>query len=64
MISEEVRFLVIGIGLNTEKTTFTDDIKNIATSIKKEFGISIDRTEIIASFCNKFEEILKRRIDG
>ncbi|MCI8545944.1 MAG: biotin--[acetyl-CoA-carboxylase] ligase [Clostridia bacterium] len=64
MISEEVRFLVIGIGLNTEKTTFTDDIKNIATSIKKEFRISIDRTEIIASFCNKFEEILKRRIDG
>lgn len=63
MISEEVRFLVIGIGLNTEKTTFTDDIKNIATSIKKEFRISIDRTEIIASFCNKFEESIKRRIE-
>lgn len=33
--SEIVKFLVIGIGINTEKMNFTDDIKNIATSIKK-----------------------------
>ena len=64
MIAEKVRFLVIGIGLNTEKTKFTDDIKDIATSIKKEFGISVDRNEIISNFCNKFEELIKRRIDS
>lgn len=63
MISEKVRFLVIGIGLNTEKMNFTDDIKDIATSIKKEFDITVDRTEIISSFCNKFEEMIKRRIE-
>lgn len=63
MISEKVRFLVIGIGLNTEKMNFTDDIKDIATSIKKEFDITVDRTEIISSFCNKFEEVIKRRIE-
>ena len=60
--SEIVKFLVIGIGINTEKMNFTDDIKNIATSIKKEFGIEVNRTEIIECFCNKFEETIKRRI--
>lgn len=63
MISEKVRFLVIGIGLNTEKMNFTDDIKDIATSIKKEFGIEVNRDYVISSFCNKFEEVIKRRIE-
>lgn len=60
--SEKVKFLVIGIGLNTEKLDFTDDIKDIATSIKKEFGITVDRTDIITSFCNKFEEFILVRV--
>lgn len=63
MIAERVRFLVIGIGLNTEKINFTDDIKDIATSIKKEFGIEVDRDYVISNFCNKFEEVIKRRIE-
>lgn len=63
IISETVKFLIIGIGLNTEKMNFTSDIKNIASSIKKEFGITVDRTEIVSSFCNKFEELIKRRIE-
>lgn len=60
---ERVKFLVIGIGLNTEKMNFTEDIKDIATSIKKEFGIEVDRLEVVTSFCNKFEEAIKRRIE-
>lgn len=60
--SEIVKFLVIGIGINTEKMNFTDDIKNIATSIKKEFGIEVDRKKIITNFCEEFEKILIRRI--
>lgn len=40
---------------------FTDDIKNVATSIKKEFGIEPDRYEIITEFCNRFEELVERR---
>lgn len=58
---EEVKFLVIGIGLNTSKENFTDDIKNIATSIKKEFGVDVDRLEFITEFCNAFEEKIIRR---
>ena len=60
--SEIVKFLVIGIGINTEKINFTDDIKNIATSIKKEFGIEVDRKKIITNFCEEFEKTLIRRI--
>ena len=62
IIAKNVKFLVIGIGINTNQTVFLDDIKDIATSIKKEFGIEVNRTEIIECFCNKFEETLKRRI--
>ncbi len=61
VIGENVKYLVVGIGINTEKENFNDDIKNIATSIKKEFGIYIDTKEFITQFCNEFEkEILKR----
>lgn len=60
--SGRVKCLVVGIGINTLKTSFTEDIKDIATSIKKEFGIEVDRIKFISSFCNKFEEIIKKRM--
>lgn len=62
LISEQVKHLVIGIGINTCKTQFTDDIKDIATSIKKEFKIEIDRNEFISKFCNRFEKYILERI--
>lgn len=62
VISEQVKYLVIGIGLNTSKVEFADEIKDIATSIKKEFNIDINPKEIIADFCNEFEkEIIRRK---
>lgn len=62
LISENVKYLVVGIGINTSKQQFSSDIKNIATSIKKEFGINIEVEDFIAEFCNRFEkEIIKRR---
>lgn len=61
VISGNVKHLVVGIGINTEKENFVDDIKDIATSIKKEFNIEINVKEFIAEFCNRFEkEIVKR----
>ena len=56
------KFLVIGIGINTCKIHFSEDIKQIATSIKKETGIDIDREKIISEFCNRFEKVLETRI--
>ncbi len=61
MNSEKVKFLVVGIGINIEEQNFTEDIKELATSIKKEFGIEIDRQRFIETFCDRFEERLKER---
>ena len=55
IIGENVKYLVIGIGMNTSKMKFSEDIKEIATSIKKEFGIDVDINEFITDFCNEFE---------
>ena len=58
--NEEVRYVVIGIGINIAKQEFNKEIKEIATSIEQEFNINIDRNYIITEFCNRFEaEILK-----
>lgn len=59
---EKVKYLVVGIGINTEKEKFTDDIKNIATSIKKEFNINVNVMQFIAEFCNVFEKVVLERI--
>lgn len=56
IIGENVKYLVIGIGINTSQQEFTQDIQNIATSIKKEFNIDVDSEEVIAEICNKIEE--------
>ncbi len=64
VLKEKVKFLVVGIGLNTSKKYFTDDLENIATSIKNEFDIDVDIYDFIGEFCNRFEnEILKRMED-
>lgn len=58
---ENVKYLVIGIGINTCKEKFSEDIKNIATSIKKEFNIDIDTEKFIVEFCNRFEKEIMQR---
>lgn len=62
IVAENVKYLVVGIGINTTKQYFSEDIKNLATSIKKEFNIDVNAQEFVAEFCNEFEkEILIRR---
>lgn len=58
-----VKYIVVGIGINTCQTKFDAEIKNIATSIKNEFGIDVDRMKIIEEFCNRFEKRISERID-
>ena len=58
----KINYLVIGIGINTNKINFPEDIKDIATSIKKEYKIEINNSEIISEFCNKFEEKINSKI--
>lgn len=61
VIGNKVKYLVIGVGINTNKSFFANDIKNIATSIKKEFNIEINSFDFISEFCNRFEKIIQRR---
>lgn len=61
--SEKIKYLVIGIGINTNKTNFNDEIKDIASSIKKEFCIDVNREEIIEEFCFQFEAEIMRRLE-
>ena len=57
----KIKYLVVGIGINTNKQYFNEKIKDIATSIKKEFSIEINKEEFITDFCNEFEKrIIKR----
>ena len=61
IVSEIVKYIVVGIGINTNKQNFTEDIKSLATSIKKEFNIQVNTQDFIVEFCNRFEkEIIKR----
>ena len=38
-----------------------EEVKDLATSIKKEFGINIENSKVIANFCNLFEKELTKR---
>lgn len=52
---ENVKCLVVGIGINTNQEEFENEIVNIATSIKNEYGIQVDNSKVIEKFCREFE---------
>lgn len=60
---ENVKYMVVGIGINTMQTEFPKEIEEIATSIRKEFNINVDRMKIITEFCNLFEKRLFIRLN-
>ena len=59
---DNVKTLLIGIGLNINQDTFPDEIKNIATSLKMGFNRDFNREEIIINILNKIEKIYKTKI--
>lgn len=58
-----LKFLVIGIGMNNSQMIFNEEIRNIATSFRKEFGIEIDIEKFIANFCNVLENRIIKRME-
>ena len=44
-----VRCVVIGIGINTNQVEFADEIKEIATSVRREFRIEVDNRKVICT---------------
>lgn len=53
--NEEVKDILIGIGMNINQVTFPDELKDIATSLKNEFNMYFNRIDIIAEFLSIFE---------
>ena len=63
ILGNKVKYIVIGIGINTIKMNFEKDLENIATSIKKECGVEVNRESLISRFCNRLEENIKKRVE-
>ena len=57
-ISEKINYLLISLGFNVNEDEFSEETKDIATSIKKEFGKEFGREDIIIKFIENLEIIL------
>ena len=47
--------IIVGTGINVKQDSFPEEIKEIATSLKIESGVTCSREELIAYICEKFE---------
>lgn len=54
---EKIEYLLISFGFNVNEDKFSEETKNIATSLKKEFNKEFEREEIIIKIIEKLEEI-------
>lgn len=52
---ENVKALVIGVGINTNETSFPCELEGKATSIKRELGIEVANFWPIFEFLSRFE---------
>ena len=54
---EKIKYLLISFGFNVNEDSFSEETKEIATSLKKETGKDFIREEIISKIIEKLEEI-------
>lgn len=52
-----VKYIFIGIGLNTNQINFPEELQDIATSIKNEFNIDVDNNTIITKIAEKIKKM-------
>lgn len=62
LLNEDVKYILIGIGLNTNQNIFDDEVKDIATSISNEFNIQIDNRKLINKICFYIEQVYNKMI--
>ena len=58
IIGNKINYLIISIGFNVNETDFPEELENIATSLKKEFGKEFNKEEIIQRFIKVLENII------
>lgn len=59
ILGNEVKFSIMGIGLNTNIDFFPENLKNIATSIKIELGKKVNNKEILKQLVSNLKVQLK-----
>lgn len=57
---EKIEYLLISIGFNVNEEKFENDIKEIATSLKKEYNKEFDREDIISKIIIKIDKIIEQ----
>lgn len=51
-----VHYIVIGVGINANLTSFPEEIRDVATSVALQLGHDVSRAEIIAEVMKQFED--------
>lgn len=55
-----VHYIVIGTGINTNLTSFPDEIKDVATSLQIQLEHPVDRAEVLVEVIELFEEYYEK----
>lgn len=55
-----VHYIVIGVGINTNLTTFPDEIRDVATSLQLQLGHPVDRAEVLCRVIELFEQYYEK----
>lgn len=53
----DIKYAVVGIGINVAMTEFPEELADKATSIKLENGIECSRSKLVANIANDFEQL-------
>ena len=59
VVGKDVKLSIMGIGINTNIENFSDDLENIATSIKIEAGENVDNKIFLEQIIKELKEQLK-----
>lgn len=59
IISGNVRSSIIGIGIDTNIPEFPEELKDIATSIKKEIKVEVDNKKLLEKIIKELEQYFK-----
>lgn len=60
---EDLHYLIVGVGINTHRSNFPEDIKSKATSIEEIINNPPKRLELITEFLNEFEKAYENYTD-
>ena len=63
LIKQKVNYILIGVGFNVNEVEFNTEVKDIATSLKKEFKRDFRREEIIVKFIENLENVINNLVN-